>query len=91
MGPPEDTSARRPLIWKYEQAEITFCEDEVLMIAVSVAADARAMQQLLDDEGLRYAPHADLTYDRQVAFVVAPSSVTLTLDLEHPLARAFAT
>lgn len=35
-------------------------------------------------------PHPDLTYDEQIAFVIVSSGVTLTLDLERPLARAYA-
>jgi len=45
----------------------------------------------LDDDELPYEPYAEVAYDAQTAFVIQPSRVTLTLDLERPLARAFAT
>jgi hypothetical protein len=91
LGEPEDTSVSRPLIWQYDDREITFHGDHVTMISVSVEADAGAVRKLLDDAGLGYEPHADLTSEHQIAVVITASRVTLTLDLERPLARAFAT
>jgi hypothetical protein len=91
MGAPDEASITRPLIWRYGQTEITFRNNEVAMIAVRVEAEATAVRKLLDDAGLRSEPHSGLTYDAQAGFVVAPSGVTLTLDLERPAARAFAT
>jgi hypothetical protein len=91
LGEPEDTSVSQPLIWQYDNREITFHGDDVMMIAVSVKADAGAVRKLLDDTGLGYDPHAELTSEPQIAVVIPASRVTLTLDLERPLARAFAT
>lgn len=91
LGEPNDTSISRPLIWHYDTREVTFHGDDVMMIAVSVEADADAVRTLLDDAGLGYEPHADLTSEHQIAVVIPASRVTLTLDLERPLARAFAT
>lgn len=91
LGPPADMSAIKPLIWKYDDIEITFDEGDVVMIAVSFAAEAEAVRRRLDDEELPYEPLAALTHDAQTAFVIPSSDVTLTLDHEHAFARAFAT
>lgn len=91
LGPPADTSAIKSLIWKYDDTEITFHKGDVVLIAVSFAAEAEAARRRLDDEELPYEPLAALTHDAQSAFVIPNSGVTLTLDHEQDLARAFAT
>jgi hypothetical protein len=90
LGEPDDTSAITPTIWKYATTEITFRDGAVVVLAVSAEADADAVRQRLHDEGLSYQPDEDLTYDAQEAFVIRRSNVTVTLDLERPLVRAFA-
>jgi hypothetical protein len=90
LGEPDETSAITPTVWRYGTTEITFRDDAVAMLAMSIEADAHAVRQRLDDEGLSYQPHEHLTYDAQEAFVIRTSDVTVTLDLERPLARAFA-
>ena len=47
FGPPADASALEPLIWKYEQTEITFRDGYVVMVAVRVPADAEAVMMML--------------------------------------------
>jgi hypothetical protein len=91
LGPPDDTSAIKPPIWKYEQTEITFRDGYVVMIAVRAHADAETVTKMLDDASVVYEPHPALTYDDQIAYVVAGSGVTLTLDATQPAARGFAT
>jgi hypothetical protein len=91
LGPPDDTSAIKPPIWKYEQTEITFRDGYVAMIAVSAHADEEAVTKMLDEAGAVYEPHSALTFDDQIVYVVAGSSVTLTLDATRAVARGFAT
>ena len=90
FGPPADASALEPLIWKYEQTEITFRDGYVVMVAVRVPADAEAVMMMLDGAGVVYEPDLALTYDDQVAYVVGGSGVTLTLDVVQPAACGFA-
>ena len=91
LGPPDDVSALRPTTWRYADAtEITFHRGEVAMIAVTARETSDAVIKALDDSGMRYEPDAQLTYDDQVAFVIAESGVTLTLDVTRPRARGFA-
>jgi hypothetical protein len=91
FGPPDDTSAITPPIWRYEQADITFRDGHVVMIAVRAHADAEAVTKMLDDSGVVYVPHSALTADDQIAYVVGGSGVTLTIDATQPVARGFAT
>ena len=58
------------------------------MIAVSPRLTA-ALRRLLDDAGLGYEPHADLTFEDREAIVIR-GSTDPEMDQERPLARAFA-
>jgi hypothetical protein len=90
LGPPDDTSAIKPPIWKYGQAEIAFRDGYVVMITVRAHADAEAVMKMLDEAGLVYEPHSALTYDDQIGYVVGGSAVTLALDATQPVARGLA-
>jgi hypothetical protein len=90
LGEPHATSAIKPLIWVYGKTEITFRDKGVAMIAMTVEADADAFRQRLHMEDLPHEPHEDFTCDAQEVFVIPTSGVTVTLDLERPLVRAFA-
>jgi hypothetical protein len=70
--------------------EITFRDGHVVTIAVRAHADAEAVTKMLDGAGVGHEPHAALTYDDQIAYVVDASGVTLTLDTAQPVARGFA-
>ncbi len=91
LGEADDINAIKPLMWKYGTTEITFRDDAVVMIAVSIEADPDELRRLLDRAGLSYERYDDLTYDAQEALVIQTSGVIVTLDLERPNARAFAT
>jgi hypothetical protein len=91
FGPPDDTSAIMPPIWKYEQIEITMRDGYVVMIVVSANADAEAVTKMLDAAGVVYEPHLALTSDDQIAYAVGGNNVTLTLHATQPGARGFAT
>ena len=91
LGPPQETSAIDPPIWKYQQTEITFRDGYVVMITVLAHADADVLKTMLDDAGVTYKPVPELTYDDQTAYVLNESTVTLTLDAAKLGARAFAT
>lgn len=90
LGEPDDRSIGAPVIWKYGTTEITFRDEAVVLIAITVEADAETVRRLLVDEGLSYQPHDELTYDAQDSLVIRPSGVTVTLDHDRAQARAFA-
>ena len=78
LGPPHETSAIDPPIWKYQLTEIAFRDGYVTMITVLAHANAGAVTKMLDDAGITYRPHPELTYDDQTAYVIDESGVALS-------------
>ena len=90
LGEPSDMSVTRPLIWTYPRLELAFDSGRAYLITLSIERPAEEVEAILRGAGLNLEPAPDLTEATQVAFMVLDAPVTVTLDLERPLVRAFA-